>query len=155
MPYAISKEIEFDAGHRVPNHDSKCKNPHGHRYKVKAYIEAAHTIDVPGDPREGMLADFGFLKQALTETVGVLDHAFIVWKDDKILQDCFVRNGDPNWLIYNFPYIPTAENLALWAFHQLTTWFRQHGDRVYGFTLKKVTVYETPTSVASYFEGQL
>jgi 6-pyruvoyltetrahydropterin/6-carboxytetrahydropterin synthase len=151
MTYVISKEIEFDAGHRVPNHDSKCKNPHGHRYKVKAYIEASDVIRTPGDPREGMLADFGFLKQALNETVGILDHAFIVWKSDEIMKACF-RVGPPTWAIFDFPYIPTAENLAMWTFLELEEWFRAHGDRVYGFHLKKVTIYETPTSVATYWK---
>lgn len=29
--FSCTRRLEFDAGHRVPLHESKCKNPHGHR----------------------------------------------------------------------------------------------------------------------------
>jgi 6-pyruvoyltetrahydropterin/6-carboxytetrahydropterin synthase len=151
MPYVISKEIEFDAGHRVPNHDSKCKNPHGHRYKVAAVVRAEDVIKESGHPQEGMLADFGFLKQALTECVhDPLDHGFIVWENDIVLKQVF--NFGPIWKIIDFPYIPTAENLARWAFGQLLFWFAKHSAEVHDFRLVQVRVWETPTSLAIYGE---
>ena len=51
----ISKEVQFDAGHRVPNHASKCKNPHGHRYRVVVHC-AGEIIDDPEHESDGMLA---------------------------------------------------------------------------------------------------
>jgi 6-pyruvoyltetrahydropterin/6-carboxytetrahydropterin synthase len=153
MPYAISKEIEFDAGHRVPNHDSKCKNPHGHRYKVQVEVFAHDVIREEGHPSEGMLADFSFLKQALTECIhDPLDHSFIVWLHDDELRGLFDLSHE-DWKIVFFPYIPTAENLARWSFEQLASWFNLNSEDIHGFQLHNVTVWETPTSVATYWNG--
>ncbi|MBI4225594.1 6-carboxytetrahydropterin synthase [Candidatus Roizmanbacteria bacterium] len=35
----ITKIIEFDMGHRIPNHKSQCRNLHGHRYKLEVNLE--------------------------------------------------------------------------------------------------------------------
>jgi 6-pyruvoyltetrahydropterin/6-carboxytetrahydropterin synthase len=152
MTYVISREIQFDAGHRVPNHNSKCKNPHGHRYKVEAVLRSEELITEPGHPQEGMLADFGFLKQALTECVhDAFDHGFIVWVHDDDLIRCF-GEATKVWKIIPFPYIPTAENIARWSFHRLKIWFEDHTEDVYDFRLVQVRVWETPTSLAMYGE---
>jgi 6-pyruvoyl tetrahydropterin synthase/QueD family protein len=119
----ISKEIEFDAGHRIPNHKSKCRNPHGHRYRVVAYCEG-QIVTEPGAPDEGMLIDYGDLKSIMISKIhDPLDHGFIVWHDDKDLLDAFMwwdpaalpnpekvvtAGMDPVWKIIRFPYIPTA-----------------------------------------------
>ena len=161
--FTISKEIEFDAGHRVPAHVSKCKNPHGHRYRVRATI-TGELITTPGASDEGMLADFGDLKKALTEQIhDVLDHGFIVhYKDDAMLYaltgglwTCGLNRSITDvrtdiarlcdWKVFVFPYVPTAENLALWSFLQLDGTVRRMG-----FALVKVDVWETPTSVATF-----
>jgi 6-pyruvoyltetrahydropterin/6-carboxytetrahydropterin synthase len=34
----VTKIVEWDMGHRVPNHKSKCRNPHGHRYRLEVTI---------------------------------------------------------------------------------------------------------------------
>lgn len=146
----ISKEIEFDAGHRVPNHKSKCRNPHGHRYRVVATISGV-IVDEAGASDEGMLLDFGDLKSILVSYVhDPLDHGFIVFEGDKALWGVF-EDGDAwvhDWKIIKFPYIPTAENIAKWVWEEieepLANSFRGN------FWLDSVTVYETPTSTATY-----
>jgi 6-pyruvoyltetrahydropterin/6-carboxytetrahydropterin synthase len=30
----ITRKLEFDAGHRIPDHNSQCRNLHGHRYTL-------------------------------------------------------------------------------------------------------------------------
>ena len=35
----ITKEIEIDAAHRVPNHKSKCRTFHGHRYRIEVGVD--------------------------------------------------------------------------------------------------------------------
>ena len=57
MMTKIRRWVETDSGHRVPNHSSKCRNMHGHRYRWQAELEgdvATHA----GAPEEGMLMDF-------------------------------------------------------------------------------------------------
>ena len=31
----ITRKLEFDAGHRIPDHKSQCRNLHGHRYTIE------------------------------------------------------------------------------------------------------------------------
>lgn len=151
--FSVAKEIEFDAGHRVPNHKSKCRNPHGHRYKVRAAI-LGELITEEGASDEGMLADFGDLKKVMMELIhDVLDHGFIVYVEDHALLDVFGMRDTPlheppfGWKVIEFPYIPTAENLALWSFEQLKLPMERMG-----FQIDYVTVWETPTSTATYME---
>lgn len=147
--YEISKEIQFDAGHRVPNHNSKCRNLHGHRYKVRVGIRG-ELVTTPGASNEGMLADFGDLKTLMMEKIhDVLDHGFIVYEYDDSVLASLARGlrSEPEWKIIEFPYIPTAENMARWCWNELTD-----GVEAMGFNLSHVTVWETPTSVATYIK---
>jgi len=144
-PVQITKEIQFDAGHRVPNHDSKCRNPHGHRYRVVA-CAVGRIVQERGAPDEGMLVDFNRLKSFMVERIhDVLDHGFIVYTGDKELWQCF---ADRPWNIIAFPYIPTAENLARWAYDEVAPLVDGHFRG--NMTLERIEVWETPTSMASY-----
>lgn len=139
--FEISKEIEFDAGHRVPLHASKCKNPHGHRYRVVAYIEGELITE---GPESGMVRDFSVVKQLLTERVhDVYDHGFIIHEDDTTMRHAFAH-GDEDWKVIIVPFIPTAECLAKAIYEDL---------KVSGLpNLRKIEVWETPTSCARYEE---
>lgn len=140
MSFLISKEIEFDAGHRVPLHESKCKNPHGHRYRVRALV---HGELITEGPESGMVRDFSIVKQLLTEYVhDKYDHAFIVHEEDIDLIQLFQRHG---WKHVVVPFYPTAECLAKSIYECL----KQHLPG-----LVDIIVWETPTSTASYVEDE-
>lgn len=156
----VSKEIQFDAGHRVPNHRSKCRNPHGHRYRVVIECVGA-IVEEEGASDQGMLIDFGDLKNLLVNLIhDPLDHGFIVWENDDDLLQAFmwwdpakipsdrIAGMDPVWKIIKFPYIPTAENIAIWAWNQLEPSMHLYWRG--NLTLSSVTVWETPTSSATY-----
>jgi 6-pyruvoyltetrahydropterin/6-carboxytetrahydropterin synthase len=155
----IQKEIEFDAGHRVPNHESKCRNPHGHRYRVLVSLEG-EIVEEEGAADEGMLIDFSNVKNLLVNLVhDPLDHGFIVYEGDQELLEAFswydevtgIKEGPiggPAWKIIRFPYIPTAENLAIWIWEQLEEPVEDYWRG--NLRLLDVEVYETPTSAASY-----
>src|SRR5689334_56372 len=130
----ISRQIEFDAGHRVPNHASKCKNPHGHRYVVEATIDG-DLNQTAGDSQEGMVLDFGFLKRLLMEHVhDVLDHGSICYEGDLryaiSLGEAYEEDGSwvnraageenrYGWKVIVVNFVPTAENLAIWVAQQI------------------------------------
>jgi len=142
---AISKEIEFDAGHRVPDHASKCRNPHGHRYRVRATCEG-DLVAEPGAADDGMVVDFGLLKTWLTERVhDVLDHGFIVAEYDTVMVDALAV--DPGWRVIVVPFPPTAEHLARWCYDQLAPAVAEHWR---GVELTMVELWETPTSKAVF-----
>lgn len=148
----ISKEIEFDLGHRVSTHGSKCRNPHGHRYKVRVTCQG-EIIDDPSRPDHGMLIDFGMLKNIMNTNIhDVLDHGFAVWENDTVVRNMMEEVAHHNeWNYIVFPYIPTAENIARWAWEQIEELIEVE----FGNDLKlyEVAVWETPTSVA-YCRGE-
>lgn len=131
----IRKQIEIDAGHRVPMHGSKCRSPHGHRYMFE--IEVDGTI-----PEDGMVKDFAILKDVLVRHVDEpMDHAMILQQgDDNFLAWYFRSNG---WKIYTVPFPPTAEHLAAHVAERIAPDLEAEGVR-----LTKVTCRETPTSFA-------
>lgn len=117
----IVKRFEFEAGHQLYNHDGKCARPHGHSYKVE--VCAAGPINTtPGAPDEGMVIDFGAIKDAFVRRVfDVCDHQ------------------DLNAVL---PVSPTtAENIAVWIIEEMRA-------ELAGTRVEWVRVYETRTSYA-------
>ena len=144
MRTSISKEVEFDTGHRVPDHQSKCYNPHGHRYRVRATCEG-QVVNEAGSSDNGMLVDFSDLKRWLTEYVhDRFDHAFVVYADDVTMRHALAT--DPLWNVVVVNYTPTAENLARDIFVRLALIIASHWRG--NMTLTKIELWETPTSVA-------
>jgi 6-pyruvoyltetrahydropterin/6-carboxytetrahydropterin synthase len=127
-------------------HGGACSNPHGHRYQVHATCEAG-IVDDPDDPAYGMVIDFGDLKTILMEHVhDVLDHGFIVEERDLTMRDAL--NCDPTWKVIVVESTPTAENLATWIAVQLDDHLPT------GLNVVEVTVYETPTSAATWTNSE-
>jgi 6-pyruvoyltetrahydropterin/6-carboxytetrahydropterin synthase len=146
---AINKEVQFDTGHRVPGHASKCRHPHGHRYRVVAHCTGV-IIDEAGAPDEGMLVDFGDLKALLTEHVhDVFDHAFVCHVDDPLLPILIEAGAEIGFdRVVAFPLVPTAENFARWIYHRLEPIIGGHWRG--NLTLDRIEVWETPTSCATF-----
>ena len=139
--------IETDTGHRVPNHKSKCRHLHGHRYRFEAEIEG-DVVTTSGVSEEGMLMDFSDISKILTVHVhDVVDHAFVVFEGDAEAKEACRIMGDTHRTVI-VPFIPTAENLAKWAFDQVDP----HIKSVYGNRLRLVAMHcrETPKSLATW-----
>jgi 6-pyruvoyltetrahydropterin/6-carboxytetrahydropterin synthase len=147
MVTAIRRWIETDTGHRVPNHKSKCRNMHGHRYRWEAEL-VGEVVNESGVSEEGMLIDFADVSKILTEHIhDLVDHAFIVYEmDTEAIEALSVMGEGHKTLIVSF--IPTAENLAKWAFEQV----EPNITSAYGNALKlhAFHVRETPKSWASW-----
>ena len=144
MKFSLSKEVEFDTGHRVPDHQSKCRNPHGHRYRLRATCEG-DVVNENGAADNGMLVDFSDLKGWMTEFVhDVYDHAFVVYGGDTSMRMALL--SDPDWKVVVVPFTPTAENLARSIFDTLASIIETHWRG--NLRLSKIELWETPTSVA-------
>jgi 6-pyruvoyltetrahydropterin/6-carboxytetrahydropterin synthase len=138
----ITTRLEFDAGHRIPDHKSQCRNLHGHRYAIEITL-SGDIIQQEHASENGMVMDFSDVKKIARETVvDVWDHAFIVYQHDSVVLDFL--NALPNHKTVVFPTIPTAENMASEAFRLLKAQYKD----VYGnhLTLDRVRLYETPNS---------
>ena len=80
MTTRIRRWVETDTGHRVPNHNSKCRHMHGHRYRWEAELEG-DVVAKKGVSEEGMLMDFSDVSSILNTVIhDVVDHAFLVSK---------------------------------------------------------------------------
>ncbi len=137
----ISRKIELDYGHTLPNSFSFCNQLHGHRGIVVATVEGT-VIKREGDGEEGMVMDFKFLKDIMVRYIhDILDHGFAVWKDDHEDFD-FIIKRNSRVLVTDEP--PTAEYLAKWAFNQIKDQLPE------GVILRQVRWYETPNNWADY-----
>ena len=137
---SITRRLEFDSGHRIPNHDGQCKHLHGHRYAIEVTLtgEVAHH---PGKADDGMVLDFGDIKRLTNQyVVDLWDHAFLVAKEDEGLV-AFLATL-PNHKTVVMEHVPTVENLAKAAFTILQPVFsKSFGGRL---ELSALRLYETP-----------
>jgi len=143
----ITKEIEIDMAHRVCFHKSKCRNLHGHRYKIEVWVDDK-IIDTHWASDYGMVIDFSDLKQIMIEVLDEQhDHWAIFYNEDpyrELLKEMIALwDQNPNKLHFVW-FVPTAENLAMYWFAQLHVRLHEKGIK-----LAHVKVYETPTSTAT------
>jgi 6-pyruvoyltetrahydropterin/6-carboxytetrahydropterin synthase len=136
----ITRRLEFDAGHRIPDHASQCRHLHGHRYAIEISL-TGEIINAPGSEVNGMVMDFGEIKNiASKEVVSQWDHAFLVWRGDtRVVEFLASMPGHKTVLL---DVVPTAENLAATAFRILNAAYRD----TYGNALRldRVRLFETP-----------
>lgn len=137
---SITRRLEFDSGHRIPNHDGQCRHLHGHRYAIEVTL-TGEVADHPGKADDGMVLDFGGIKRLINQYVAELwDHAFLVAKEDEKLV-AFLASM-PNHKTVIMEHVPTVENLANTAFAILQPVFNKaFGGRL---ELSAVRLYETP-----------
>lgn len=165
VKHRITRTIEIDAGHRLPFHGGKCKNMHGHRYKIEA--ECCGSL-MQSCEQEGMVLDFAFLKEEMEKVIDLCcDHGFIFCCYDEICMDIFVDSDEKTKLvntvkekgfwfgtskneqkIYIMDSAPTAENLAEHWFKLLYPRVLKRSGNV--AVLKEITVWETPNCKATY-----
>ena len=142
----ITRRLEFDAGHRIPNHNSQCKHLHGHRYTIEITL-SGEVITTEGVSEQGMVMDFSDVKRIAKErVVDLWDHAFLVYRGDKAVLEFL--NTLPDHKTVVLEVVPTAENLAKVAFDLLLHAYRD----TYGNHLKleRVRLYETPNNWADH-----
>jgi 6-pyruvoyltetrahydropterin/6-carboxytetrahydropterin synthase len=145
----ITRRLEFDAGHRIPDHRSQCRHLHGHRYALEITL-AGDIIRQAGDPANGMVMDFSEVKAlARQHLVDLWDHAFLVWDGD--LPIVAFLDSLPAHKTVLLDCVPTAENLAQTAFAILDTVYRDtYGNHL---CLERLRLYETPNCWAEAIRG--
>lgn len=128
-----TRRIEFDAAHRVCEHESKCKYLHGHRYVLEVTF-IAQELDALG-----RVVDFGIIKQEVGGWINNhFDHTAILAEQDKELGE-FLENYSKQ-KVYYLPKNPTAENIALHLYYDIIP----HLIAKSGLQLSRVKLYETP-----------
>lgn len=139
--YILKTEHSFDSAHFLAGYNGKCGNIHGHRWRVE--IEVQSEILVDGGQLDGMVIDFGDLKNDVKEMADYYDHALIIQQGTmrKETLSCIQQDG---FKIIEVNFRPTAENFAAFFYKEMK-------DK--GYNVKRATVYETPTNGAVYEES--
>ena len=136
--YYIKTEQSFDSAHFLKDYEGKCRNLHGHRWRVVAVV-AGDTLSEERQTR-GMLFDFGDLKAALKEMCGELDHC-LIYEAGSLRETTVAALREEEFRLVEVPFRPTAENFARWFYEKLAE---------KGFPASRVEVYETPANCAAY-----
>ncbi len=139
----VTKEFSFETAHALWNYDGPCRNVHGHSYRLFVTV-AGEPLDEPGNPKNGMVMDFGDMKKLVKkEVVDVFDHSVVISRmggDDRMAA---LKKMFGNVLLVD--YQPTCENLI-----------RDIAGRIKpqlpaGISLHKLRLYETAKSYAEWF----
>ena len=138
MTVEATREHEICCGHRVVGHNGKCRNLHGHNYKIKFICEGEINS-------LGMVIDFSDIKAKLCNWLEEnWDHKFLIWRDDPWLFKLKKLNSEG---ICVLDYNPTAENLA----KHLVKVIGPKQLEGTGIILKECTIYETSKCSATYW----
>ena len=130
--YRVTREIQFCYGHRLLDYNGICKHPHGHN--------AVAEIEIRTDALDtrNMVVDFSDIKRVVKGWIDrELDHKMILRHDDPLVPP-LTSLGEP---IYVLDSNPTVERIARLIFDI---------SREHGLPVVRVTVWETPTSWATY-----
>lgn len=111
----IRKDFTFDAAHNLIKYHGRCERLHGHTYKLAVILEGSIAQD-----GEDMIIDFCEISSIVkSKIISRLDHCYI---NDLISQ-------------------PTAENIAIWIWHELEHDLERENCRLF-----EIRLWETATS---------
>lgn len=139
--YILKTEHDFDAAHFLKGYDGKCRNIHGHRWKVIVNV-GSEMLQQEGNMR-GMVVDFSKLKSDVKEMVDFFDHKLII--EEGSLQPVTLGIlAEEGFEVISLPIRPTAENFAKYFYDRMVE---------KGYRVVETMVYETPNNCASYREN--
>ena len=140
----ITKEFSFETGHALYGYDGKCKNVHGHSYKLSVTV-----IGVPISDRSnvkfGMVIDFSDLKKIVKEEiVDHFDHATVFNQTTPHIElaNELIDRGHHVILV---DYQPTSENMVVDFAKKIKNRLPKN------IELHSLKLQETETSYAQWF----
>lgn len=136
--YLLKTESSFDSAHFLAEYNGKCRNLHGHRWRVIIEVKT-EKLEQKGQEK-GMITDFGLLKKALREETEKLDHA-LIYEEHSLKEVTKKALEEEQFLLIAVPFRPTAEQFAKYFFDKLEQ---------KGYDVKRAIVYETPNNCAVY-----
>ena len=108
----ITKQFSFETGHALYGYDGKCKNVHGHSYKLSVTVIGTPITD-RSNVKFGMVIDFSDLKKIVKEEiVDVFDHATVFNQTTPHLELAIeLKNRGHEVILVD--YQPTSENMVI------------------------------------------
>jgi len=140
----ITKQFSFETGHALYGYDGKCRNVHGHSYKLSVTVIGEPNADA-GHVKYGMVIDFTDLKKIVREeVVDVFDHATIFNENTPHVELAAELKSRGHHVIL-VPYQPTSENMVIDFADKIR---KRLPNNIALFSLK---LQETDTSFAEWY----
>ncbi|NER14287.1 6-carboxytetrahydropterin synthase QueD [Leptobacterium flavescens] len=140
----ITKQFSFETGHALYGYDGKCRNVHGHSYKLSVTVIGTPIADT-SNVKYGMVIDFGDLKKIVKEeVVDKFDHATVFNKNTPHIELAReLENRGHNVILAD--YQPTSENMVIDFAEKIKS---RLPDTISLYSLR---LQETETSYAEWF----
>ena len=140
----ITKQFSFETGHALYGYDGKCKNVHGHSYKLSVTVIGKPITDT-SNVKYGMVIDFGDLKKIVKkEIVDVFDHATVFNKNTPHIELANVLMDRGHHVIL-VDYQPTSEMMVIDFAEKIKKYLPEN------IKLHSLKLQETETSFAEWY----
>ncbi len=140
----ITKQFNFETGHALYGYDGKCKNVHGHSYKLSVTV-IGKPISDSSQVKYGMVIDFSDLKKIVKEEiVDVFDHATVFNQNTPHIELAEELKARDHHVIL-VDYQPTSEMMVIDFASKIKKRLPKNID------LFSLRLQETETSFAEWF----
>ena len=137
----LTKEFRFEGAHALTGYDGKCRHIHGHSYLLQVTIWGTPN-DHSQNPKNGMVMDFGTLKELVTKLIiEPFDHALLLRNDAMLALELQQQYQN----VHILPFQPTCEKLCIHFATLLQPAIPQPAK------LFSIRLYETPNSFVEWF----
>jgi 6-pyruvoyltetrahydropterin/6-carboxytetrahydropterin synthase len=141
----ITKQFSFETGHALYGYDGKCRNVHGHSYKLSVTV-IGKPIEDTSHVKHGMVIDFGDLKKIVkNEIVDIFDHATVFNKNTPHVE-LAKELEDRGHNILLVDYQPTSEMMVI----DFAKKIKKHLPET--IKLHSLKLQETETSFAEWYD---
>lgn len=143
----ITKIFSFETGHALYGYDGKCRNVHGHSYKLSVTVIGS-PIDDSNNVKFGMVIDFSDLKKIVKEEiVDVFDHATVFNKNTPHVE-LAKELSDRDHSVLLVDYQPTSEMMVIdFSEKKIKSRLPQN------ISLHSLKLQETDSSFAEWYAG--
>ena len=140
----ITKRFTFEAGHALYGYDGKCKNIHGHSYKLYVTVIGEPIAD-SNSPKFGMIIDFSDLKSMVKkDIVEELDHSIILNRNSPHMELAQALQSKEQKVVL-VDYQPTIEGMVIDIANKIKKKLPEN------IQLHSLKLKETETSYAQWF----
>jgi 6-pyruvoyltetrahydropterin/6-carboxytetrahydropterin synthase len=142
----ITKQFSFETGHALYGYDGKCKNVHGHSYKLSVTVIGKPITDA-FNVKFGMVIDFTDLKKIVKEEiVDQFDHATVFNKNTPHVELAReLKSRDHHVILVE--YQPTSENMVIDFAERIKNRLPNQ------IQLHSLKLQETETSFAEWYQA--
>jgi 6-pyruvoyltetrahydropterin/6-carboxytetrahydropterin synthase len=143
----LTKEFSFESAHALWGYDGKCREVHGHSYRLFVTVKGEPISD-PTSPKLGMVMDFGELKAIVAQQItDRLDHSFVMRRTAEAESVAEVMKSQFTNVIL-VDYQPTCENMLQDFAARLKAALPE------GVELHSLRLHETATSYAEWYNDE-